>query len=231
MDFARKMLLVPEDLSTVASVAEKTVQTPGTVQSRLDAEMRDILESNKDDREKSIAYQQTLQRFLNLASNRQSNLNSEITDMQDNLEAGDEKKNKKIDEEIVNSVPAKFRKKAENFLAFARKINTVTWDHTGRVRLRGILLPDSNIIDLVNDAMRSRKTFVAVGRRQFCSALRAAGLPESFVGNKYFWREGETLEHQNSSSPHSSLASSSHQPMVNTPQASKENKKKDNRSV
>ena len=162
MDFARKMLLVPEDLSTVASVAEKTVQTPGTVQSRLDAEMRDILESNKDDREKSIAYQQTLQRFLNLASNRRSNLNSEITDMQDNLEAGDEKKNKKIDEEIVNSVPAKFRKKAENFLAFARKINTVTWDHTGRVRLRGILLPDSNIVDLVNDAMRSRITFSAV---------------------------------------------------------------------
>ena len=60
MDFARKMLLVPEDSSTVASassaspennnnfaLAEKNVQTPGTVSSRLDAEMRDILESNK----------------------------------------------------------------------------------------------------------------------------------------------------------------------------------------
>ena len=96
MDFARKMILVLEDSPIVASatctsswnnkknnfaIAEKTIQTPGTVSSRLNAEMIDILEYHKfqDDREKSIAYQQNLRRFLNLKSYRQSTLNSDTT--------------------------------------------------------------------------------------------------------------------------------------------------------
>ena len=85
--------MVKKTLNNFA-LAEKTVQTPGTVSSRLDSEMRDILESNKfqDDREKSIAYEQILQHFLNFKSNRKSNLNSEMTDMQDDIEADDEKK-------------------------------------------------------------------------------------------------------------------------------------------
>ena len=94
MHFARKIILFPEDSPIVASatstssrnnnnfaIAEKTVQTPGTVSSRLNAEMIDILEYHKfqDDREKSIAYQQNLRRFLNLKSYRQSTLNSDTT--------------------------------------------------------------------------------------------------------------------------------------------------------
>ena len=80
-------------------------------------------------------------------------------------------------------------------------------------------------MDLVNDALRSRKRFKAAGRGQFCSALRAAGLPENFVGNREFWRDGVmVVPHSSASltSSHSILESFS-QPSVSTPLRSSNN--------
>ena len=82
MNHAAKMILVPADtaIGTSAITAgnidkslpcdgdmfkkTKTVQTPGTYESRLDAEMADILQSDKEEFEKSILYKQIFQRFL-----------------------------------------------------------------------------------------------------------------------------------------------------------------------
>ena len=220
MEHARKMILVPaENEATVnqqqqqnllSMDLEKTVQTPGTPISRLDAQMRDILQSDEfpDLNAKSKAYQQALQRFLTAKASSRANQNLELEKLQhevDELEAS-----RNFDDEIINTVPAKYREKARSFLMFARKVNSVTWDDAGRVRVRGLLLPESNIVDLVNDAMRSRKRIRAKGRSQFCSALRAAGLPEDFVGNKDFWRDGVVVAPHNSL--HSILASSTPPP-------------------
>ena len=64
--------------------------------------------------------------------------------------------------------------------------------------MRGLLLPDLNIVDLVKDAMRSRKRIRAKRRSQFCSALQTTGLLENFVGKRGFWRGGEFVAPHNS---------------------------------
>ena len=71
MEHAKKMILVPQTSverlqNTFARDKIKSVQTPGSVTSRLDAEMNDILNSStcKDEREKWSLYRQVLQRYL-----------------------------------------------------------------------------------------------------------------------------------------------------------------------
>ena len=88
MEHARKMILVPaENEATVnqqqqnllSMDLEKTVQTPGSPISRLDAQMRDILQSDEfpDLNAKSNAYQQALQRFLTAKASSRANQNLE----------------------------------------------------------------------------------------------------------------------------------------------------------
>ncbi|KAJ8677691.1 hypothetical protein QAD02_013478 [Eretmocerus hayati] len=80
MEYARKMVLVPEDMVKSDNIhpikssqaqqesapdLPKSVQTPGNVSSRLDNDMYDILHSDaKDKREKWKLFSQALQRFL-----------------------------------------------------------------------------------------------------------------------------------------------------------------------
>ena len=71
MEHAIKIILVPQTSverlqNTFARDKIKSVQTPGSVISRLDAEMNDILNSStcKDEREKWSLYRQVLQRYL-----------------------------------------------------------------------------------------------------------------------------------------------------------------------
>ena len=44
-------------------------------------------------------------------------------------------------------------------------------------------IPGSNIIDLVNDVVRTRKTFSAVGKEAFADILKEIGVPREFIGN------------------------------------------------
>ena len=48
----------------------------------------------------------------------------------------------------------------------------------------GSVVKDSNFADLINDAMRERKTVKAVGRNQFARSLRMLNIPSALVRNK-----------------------------------------------
>ena len=48
----------------------------------------------------------------------------------------------------------------------------------------GNVVKDSNIADLINEAMRERKTVKAVGRNQFARLLRVLNIPSTLVRNK-----------------------------------------------
>ena len=71
MKHAKKMILLPQASAErlqemFARDKIKSVQTPGSVASGLDAETNDILNSStcKDEREKGSLYRQVLQRYL-----------------------------------------------------------------------------------------------------------------------------------------------------------------------
>ena len=45
-------------------------------------------------------------------------------------------------------------------------------------------IKDSNITDLINDAMREKKTVKAVGRNQFAKLFRVLNIPSALMRNK-----------------------------------------------
>ena len=53
----------------------------------------------------------------------------------------------------------------------------------GELLHEGVGAPGSNVIDLVHDLLRKRKTSDPIGWQQFASQMRAANIPMELVGN------------------------------------------------
>ena len=90
-------------------------------------------------------------------------------------------------EEIMESVPKSYRNHAHLLLKhLLRKAppDKLSWDEHGIVTIDGNVVKDSNIADLINEAMRERKTVKAVGRNQFARLLRVLNIPSALVRNK-----------------------------------------------
>jgi hypothetical protein len=210
-----------------------SVQTPGTLLTRLDAEMSRILNSayprNEDERWKM--YREVLWRYLHYIreERRQNTVNdTEITDNEAHLP---EKIDNTIDGEstlvsydisrksptsakhshsfgigdtvtgknhsiqllkssktIVETVPKSYRAQARLLMkhlldnAVPDRIN---WNEDGVVTINGNIVKDSNIVELINDAMRERKTVKSpTGRAQFARLLRSLNTRSSLIGNK-----------------------------------------------
>ena len=82
-------------------------------------------------------------------------------------------------EMIVRGIPKTMKTRAEALLAHLKERgDVITWDDMGRVLLDGVLIPKSNISDLVSDAMRSRKHFNPVGVREFYNVLNKINVPK-----------------------------------------------------
>ena len=95
-------------------------------------------------------------------------------------------------EMIVRGIPKTMKSRAEALLAHLKERgDVITWDDMGQVLLDGVLIPKSNISDLVSDAMRSRKHFNPVGVREFYNVLSKINVPKDLVRNEKRWVEAE----------------------------------------
>ena len=95
-------------------------------------------------------------------------------------------------EMIVRGIPKTMKLRAEALLAHLKERgDVITWDDMGQVLVDGVLIPKSNISDLVSDAMRSRKHFNPVGVREFYSVLNKINVPKDLVRNERRWNEAE----------------------------------------
>ena len=98
-------------------------------------------------------------------------------------------------EMIVRSIPKSMKKRAEALLAHLKeREDVITWDDMGQVLVDGVLIPRSNITDLVSDAMRPRKNFNPVGVHEFYKVLNKINIPKDLVRNEQRWSEGEQKE-------------------------------------
>ena len=101
-------------------------------------------------------------------------------------------------EMIVRGIPKTMKSRAEALLAHLKERgDVITWDDMGQVLLDGVLIPKSNISDLVSDAMRSRKHFNPVGVREFYNVLNKINVPKDLVRNEKRWVEAEKKENVN----------------------------------
>ena len=99
------------------------------------------------------------------------------------------------DEMIVRGIPKNMKTRAQALLArLKEKEDAITWDERGQVILKGILIPKSNISDLVSDAMRSRKHFNPVGVQQFYDILHEINVPKDLVRNERRWGKEEKMD-------------------------------------
>ena len=93
-------------------------------------------------------------------------------------------------EMIVRGIPKSMKKRAEALLAHLKeREDVITWDDMGQVLVDGVLIPKSNISDLVSDAMRPRKNFNPIGVREFYSVLNKINVPKDLVRNERRWDE------------------------------------------
>lgn len=210
MEHARKMVLVPEEnLSQLSaqnqrqavfndSTVSPEIRAIGTTLSRLDTEMNDILKCTtyKDDREKWSAYLTVLQRYLHFADSERAQQYLALAKTNENPTQISEKKKKNNsthlhDSVIIESIPAKYRTKAKLLLRRLHDVHepNFSWNSAGVVSIDGKPIKESNIVDLVNDAMRARKAPKPIGRKAFAQFLRKIQAPREFVGNEELWAE------------------------------------------
>ena len=65
----------------------------------------------------------------------------------------------------------------------------ISWDEIGQVQIDGATIPQSNISDLVSDAMRARNNFNPTGSKQFFRALSKINMPKDLVRNDERWKQ------------------------------------------
>ena len=96
-----------------------------------------------------------------------------------------EKKRELSDDIIVRGIPKTMRTRALALLERLRaRADAISWDDMGQVKIDGVLIPKSNISDLVSSAMRSRKNFDPVASREFFDVLSKLNVPKDLVRNE-----------------------------------------------
>ena len=183
----RKFVLVsPEELERLRS--SKKRQDDHTeykiIDPRLNTMMRvdnDISSTLKNphisEEEKAEAYSRDLEEFLtykNQNSVKSVNIKPPTVNAISTLEIG-------------KTAPKNLRGKAERLADLIKESGTMAWDEQGRLIVDGAPMEGTNIIDLINDALRKRKTFFPSGRNYFANRLRTMNAPRELVGNPSYW--------------------------------------------
>ena len=92
-----------------------------------------------------------------------------------------------MDQQIIQSVNKPMQRKAELLLNHLKKTNVLTWDKDGEISYRGQKVPDSNIVDLMADSMRSKPLKsqpVPKGIEEFAQALKETRTPMVYLQNR-----------------------------------------------
>jgi len=171
----------------------QTSPTPAlTRASALDSEMEQLMQrSDMDAHDKWVAYNQLLQRYLHIADGYRKPVTIPIVDTQSRGPSANDMvadTNDPIRQQVVNSVPNTFRRKAGLLYSLLQNSDLVRWNARGEISLDGAELPGSNIVDLISDAVRLRKNFNPAYSLEFAALLSKLNAPQELVGNPERWK-------------------------------------------
>lgn len=228
----KKMAIVPADILNTIRGKQRYADTQNPEikhMIELDKEMQSILHKDGvDDYEKALLYNQVLGKYLQHNSDqRYASTPPEVSQTKDSINSltnqsspsnvtqpgavVDETVSGEIEDIMNLSVPKTLRSKAAALIKHFRK-NNITWDDKGTIAISGKSLDGSNIIDIVNSAVRTRKTSKSPeGEDILLQHLKTTNTPKEIIGNKEWLH---TLD--------SSLsAMSSNTPVQSTPRLAK----------
>ena len=208
MEHARKMVLMdPRLLDTLRSPPPPppSTDTLGKNVQALDDEMMTILDrKDLDDRTKVTLYNQVLQRY-NALSDKHVKEPVRVVSLNDSMSAavaaapsglgtGVEpgpvvegtvgapatSATSGIEADVVDTVPKTMQVKARRLMEHLKR--DIAWTARGELIHEGVPIVGSNVVDLVNDLLRERKTD-PIGWQPFARQLRAINLPMELIGN------------------------------------------------
>lgn len=179
MDHVTKMLLIPQ---------EAYQRFDNEPLNKLDKEMSLILQDTTlSDIDKWTKYNAVLQQFLHISQENRKPVQLPITEsepikVQEKVVLPDT-----LEDVLISTVPLQFKRKAEQLYSLLKKSSDLEWTNDGALKIKGNLIRGANLVDLVNDVLRSRKKVNPEGWRDFALALRDLNVPQEFVGNKLRW--------------------------------------------
>ena len=153
----KKAILVPSDFNQQVKPVDEAL-------GNLDAEMMMILQTqNLPSDVKIRQYNQTLQRYMSLKTDRNKPYSLQIIETEPSA----------LDETILKGLPSTKIEMGKILLDFISKQDNIYVEKNKEVTLNGTRIPNSNIIDLVHDLIRDRKTHLpAIGSDKLLDALR-----------------------------------------------------------
>ena len=191
MEHARKMALVdPRLLDTLRSPPPlPATDTLGKKVQALDDDMKTILDrTDIDDGTKVTLYNQVLQRYNVLADQRVKEPIRVVmvneSEVEPELGLGSEGAVRApisgLEATVLATVPKTMQAKASRLMEHLKR--DIAWTARGELIHEGVPVVGSNVVDLVNDLLRKRKTD-PTGWQPFARQLRAINLPMALVGN------------------------------------------------
>ena len=182
MDYQKLVLIGPQQMGSDDRINHLLQDPAKKSLSELDKEMQQVLELDISDHDKVSRYNHILQRYLTYyeKSNRPMTVRideSEPHSKQTYL-------SRKFPEQVLRLTPVTFRAKAAEILDRMQESNHVSWDERGQLVIDGRPIEQSNMVDLINDVVRNRKTITPpLGWQEFATGLRTLNIPEEIIGN------------------------------------------------
>ena len=197
MEYAKKMYLVdPRMLSSRSCLPVEETSTPAwnSTQSNdltaqgLSNSFRSILQrTDMAEDQKVKLYGNYLQQYLNRVQKDAPGHTREIvlndTSSKSLQSTSTEDENKQLEIEVVNSAPKNLQKQARLLMQRLKEAADMGWTAKGELILDGDAIPNTNIVDLINDLLRKRKTSNPQGWQQLIAKLKAHNIPHELVRN------------------------------------------------
>ena len=192
------MILVPEDVFNRYEKQQKLETSPIMMNMmNKDSQLSHILQQDdmSDDQRQKL-FNANFEQFLKLKQQKDNQIPMvRVVDTLDGNEKNiisDNENQTLADSVIVQSVPKTMRERAKAILQRLRtQPSIISWDGSGQVKLEGVTIPQSNITDLISDAVRGRKNFNPKGSKEFFRVLSKINIPRDLVRNDMRWKEAQ----------------------------------------
>lgn len=167
------VLISPEALQRLNTpVRDNTIDN-------LESDMTSVLHAPKlEDRTKWAQYAQLLQRRQHFLDQMRQPTELPIVETPTTKDY-----NQDLREEILQTLPKVYKTKGELLFNRLCACDLINWDNQGLVTINNKVLAGSNIIDLVCDVIRRKKSGAPAGWKEFLDGLRRINIPQEFIGN------------------------------------------------
>lgn len=187
MTHVKKMLLVdPVQLQTRQRPVPDAL---GTTISTLDQTINDILADNTvDEYTKARQYSQALQRYLTLSDKYRDQPLGKVEIKESLKPATTEEPQSTLKQEpqstLHQTLPPTLRSKGEALLNHLESVPGIKWDNKQQLVIDEKTVPKSNVVDLIDDLVRDRKTAKPPpGWSELATVLKRVNTPRALIAN------------------------------------------------